>query len=64
MSDPPKERPRLRVTPNPKCNHPKVVALFKFRDFDETIFRCMVCGRTVTTGDLEGKQPWERGRRL
>ncbi|WP_455284770.1 hypothetical protein [[Eubacterium] cellulosolvens] len=60
----PKDRPRLRFTPNSKCNHPKLLALFKFPDLNETVFRCMVCGKTMTTSDLDGKQPWERGRRL
>jgi DNA polymerase II large subunit len=44
--------------------HPKLLALLKFRDFDETLFRCRACGKTMTRSDLQGKQPWQRGTRV
>jgi hypothetical protein len=34
------------------CPHPVPVALLKFNDLDETIFRCDVCGRIMTSGEL------------
>jgi hypothetical protein len=43
MSDLPKERPRLRGSLG-QCNHPELVALLKLRGFNETVYRCMLCG--------------------
>jgi len=59
----PRERPRLRGVDPYRCKHPKLVPLLEYRGFNQTLYRCMVCGRTMTTSDLEGKAPWERGRR-
>jgi hypothetical protein len=53
---------RLRDYPqlpwvDPKiCPHPVPVALLKFNDLDETIFRCDVCGRIMTLGELVPKK--------
>ena len=55
MVELPKERPRLRWVDPYKCSHPKVVALWRFRGRNEVIYRCMVCGRTMTTSHLQGK---------
>jgi hypothetical protein len=59
MSDLPKAQPRLRGNPG-QCNHPKLVALLKLRGFNETLYRCMLCGRTMTTSRLrDERQQWE-----
>jgi len=67
MTDPepslPKERPLLRGVDPHQCKHPKLVPLLEYRGFSQILYRCMVCGRTMTTSDLAGKAPWERGRR-
>jgi hypothetical protein len=34
------------------CTHPNPVTLLKLRDFDETLFRCRACGKTLTTSEL------------
>jgi hypothetical protein len=34
------------------CPHPVPVALLKFNDDDETIFRCDVCGKLMTQVEL------------
>jgi hypothetical protein len=39
------------VDPN-ICPHPVPVALLKFNDIDETIFRCDTCGRIMTASEL------------
>ena len=59
----PKERPRLRPVDPYRCKHPKLVALFKFKGFNEILYRCIVYGQQLRTSDLEGKQVWQRGRR-
>ena len=58
MSELPKERLRLRGNPG-QCNHPKLVALLKLRGHNDTLYRCMLCGRTITTSRLrEERQLW------
>jgi hypothetical protein len=52
----------LRLDPY-MYKHPKLLPLLKDRRLNETVYRCMVCGRTMTTSDLQGKQPWQRGKR-
>jgi hypothetical protein len=64
MSDLPEQRPRLRWIDPYRCNHPKLVALWRFRGRDDVIYRCMVCGMRLSTSDLEGREPWQRGRRI
>jgi len=43
-----KERPRLRWVDPYKCRHPKFVALWRFRDRNDIIYRCMVWGTVLT----------------
>jgi len=47
----PREQPYPWVDPS-QCVHPQPVVLLKFRDSDETLFRCMSCGKTLTASDL------------
>jgi len=51
----PREWPRPWVDPS-QCVHPAPVALLKFRDYDETLLRCMACGETLRARDLQRKQ--------
>jgi len=52
----PRDSPPLPWVDPSVCIHPKPVALLKFRDFDETLYRCMACGETMTRNDLQGKE--------
>ena len=47
-----REYPQLPWVDPKICPHPVPVALLKFNDLDETIFRCDVCGRIMTLGEL------------
>lgn len=51
----PREWPRPWVDPS-QCVHPAPVALLRFKDSDETVFRCMACGETMTASDLKKNQ--------
>ncbi|MGB9023154.1 MAG: hypothetical protein WCC94_06935, partial [Candidatus Bathyarchaeia archaeon] len=57
MSDPrvPRERPRLRGTLG-QCNHPKLLALTRSRHTNETVYRCMLCGRITSINRLREEQ--------
>lgn len=38
-----------------ECVHPGLVALLKFKDSDETLFRCTACGKKMTASSLRRK---------
>jgi hypothetical protein len=37
------------------CPHPVPTLLLKFNDADETIYRCDVCGKLMTSAELAGE---------
>ena len=42
-------RPRLDPY---RCKHPKLLPLLRDRKLERTVYRCMVCGTTLTTNDF------------
>jgi len=40
------------------CPHPSPVTLLKFRDLDETVFRCIACGKVMMTSEVQSSKPF------
>jgi hypothetical protein len=56
----PRDPPSLPWASPDQCVHPFPVALLKFQDSDETVFRCTACGELLEQGRPKRDAPCGR----